>query len=158
MNNSMGPRWQTCLSALGRWFYSEVVFVRRNTYEASVIEELMLLCLFTVWSLLKALLLTFFTAHTRAHTHRHTQTHTDTHTQTTHTHTQTHTHTMRYNQDYQWLMLLWVNSVIWFCFEEKCILHHKYSRHLHKTNINVFTILSTIKLAKFHLFSDITAD
>ena len=42
-------------------------------------------------------------------------------------------------------------SVKWCRPREKCILRWEYSNYPHKTNTIVFTILSAIKWAKFHL-------
>ena len=41
--------------------------------------------------------------------------------------------------------------VKWYCSKEKCTQRRKYFWYLHKTNTTAFTIISAIKLAKFHI-------
>ena len=46
-----------------------------------------------------------------------------------------------------------VNSVKWYRIKEKCIVHCKYFRCLHRTKAIVFSILSPVMTAKFYLSS-----
>ena len=49
-------------------------------------------------------------------------------------------------------------SVKLYIAPEKCVLHFKYLRYLHKTNTSVFTIIYAITRTKIHLSSTITGD